>query len=80
MEHTTTDLAALEADVAALEAACAEQDARLAALLAPRPSAPTIRQQLDALWTMAADASRELDQIERDQAALEAEINALEMD
>lgn len=81
MEHpTTTDLAALEADVAALEAEGAAQDIRLAALLAPSAPAPTVRQQLNALWAGVAAASRELDQIEREQAALADAIAVLERD
>lgn len=79
MEHTTTtDLAALEAEVAYLEAVGAEQDARLDALLAPRPVVSSVRQQMDALWSALAQGTAELDHIERDQLALAAAIDALE--
>jgi hypothetical protein len=83
MEHTTTtDLAALEAEVAALEAVGAEQDARIDALLARSQPAPvgTIRQQMDAIRAGLAAHSEALDAIEREQAEIAAALDALEAD
>lgn len=81
MEHTTpTDLAALEAEVAALEAVGVEQDARIDALLARSLAAPvvTTRQALDVLRNALVEHSQALDVIEQEQAELAAAIEALE--
>lgn len=80
MEHTTpTDLAALEADVAALEAIGAEQDARIDALLARSQPAPvvTLAQQMDAIRAGLTAHSETLDAIEREQAEIAAALDAL---
>jgi hypothetical protein len=80
MEHTTpTDLAALEAEVAALEAVGAEQDARIDALLARSQPAPvvTIYQALDAFSADLTAHSAALDEIEREQAEIAAALDAL---
>lgn len=80
MEHTTpTDLAALEADVAALEAVGAEQDARIDALLARSQPAPvvTMAQQMDAIRAGLTAHSEALDAIEREQAEIAAALDAL---
>lgn len=80
MEHTTpTDLAALEADVAALEAIGAEQDARIDALLARSQPAPvvTLAQQMDAIRAGLTAHSEALDAIEREQAEIAAALDAL---
>lgn len=81
MEHiTTTDLAALEAEVDALQAAGAEQDARIDALLARPLAAPvaTTRRALDALRDALVEHSQALDAIEQEQAELAAAIEALQ--
>lgn len=77
MDHDTT-IDALEAELEALLEADRQQSARIDALLA-RPVAPhrTVRQQLDALWSMAAQATDELDALEREQQQIEAAIDAM---
>lgn len=79
MEHTTaTDITALEAELAALEADDAAQTARIDALLAQPVVIRSISGQLAALQTLAAENAAALDEIEREQAAIEAAIEALE--
>lgn len=76
MEHTThdTDTDALLAEVDALLAATAATDARVEALL--RTGSPALRMADLALQMEL--GRQELDQIERDQRAIEAAINAWE--
>ena len=75
MDHTTTtDIAALEAEVDALLAETAVMDARVEALL--RTGSTAVRMADLALQLEL--GRRELDQIEQDQLAIEAAINALE--
>ena len=75
MDHTTTtDIAALEAEVDALLAETAVMDARVEALL--RTGSTAVRMADLALQLEL--GRRELDQIERDQLAIEAAIDALE--
>ncbi len=75
MEHTTTtDIAALEAEVDALLAETAVMDARVEALL--RTGSTAVRMADLALQLEL--GRRELDQIEQEQLAIEAAIDALE--
>jgi RNA polymerase-binding transcription factor DksA len=76
MEHATTDTdtAALLAEVDALLEQAAATDARVEALL--RTGSPAVRMADLALQMEL--GRQELDQIEREQAAIEAAINALE--
>ena len=74
MEHTTTDIAALEAEVNALLAETAVMDARVEALL--RTGSTAVRMADLALQLEL--GRRELDQIEQEQRAIEAAIDALE--
>lgn len=67
MEHTTTtDITALEAEIAAIEAEWAVTEARIDALLArPIPARPaTTRERMDSLWAG-------VQQLERDSAVQE---------
>jgi hypothetical protein len=77
MDTTTTDLTALEAELAAMEAESAEQDARIDALLA-RPVGRSITSQLAALQALAAENAAALDAIEAEEAEIERQIEALE--
>lgn len=75
MHHTTdTDTAALLAEVDALLAETAATDARIEALLRTG-SASVVMADLALQMEL---GRQELDQIERDQLAIEAAINALE--
>lgn len=75
MDHTTTtDIAALEAEVDALLAETAVMDARVEALL--RTGSTAVRMADLALQLEL--GRRELDQIEQEQLAIEAAIDALE--
>ena len=75
MDHTTTtDIAALEAEVNALLAEAAVMDARVEALL--RTGSTAVRMADLALQLEL--GRRELDQIEQEQQAIEAAIDALE--
>ena len=75
MDHTTTtDIAALEAEVDALLAETAVMDARVEALL--RTGSTAVRMADLALQLEL--GRRELDQIEQEQRAIEAAIDALE--
>lgn len=74
MEHTTTDITALEAELAALEAEDAAQTARIDALL--RTGSPAV--VMADLALQLEIGRRELDQIEQEQAAIAAAIDALE--
>lgn len=76
----TTDLAALEAELAAMEAAWGETSARLDALLAQPVVIRSISGRLAALQALAAENAAALDAIEADQAAIERQIEALEQD
>ena len=71
---TTTDIAALEAEVDALLAETAVMDARVEALL--RTGSTSVRMADLALQLEL--GRRELDQIEQEQQAIEAAIDALE--
>lgn len=75
----TTDLAALEAELAAMEAAWAETSARLDALLA-RPVPQSFSSRLAALQALSAENAAALDAIELEQAALAAQLDELERD
>lgn len=75
MDHTTTtDIDALEAEVNALLAEAAVMDARVEALL--RTGSTAVRMADLALQLEL--GRRELDQIEQEQQAIEAAIDALE--
>jgi len=75
MDHTTpTDIAALEAEVDALLAETAVMDARVEALL--RTGSTAVR--MADLARQLELGRRELDQIEQEQRAIEAAIDALE--
>ena len=75
MDHTTTtDIDALEAEVNALLAEAAVMDARVEALL--RTGSTAVRMADLALQLEL--GRRELDQIEQEQLAIEAAIDALE--
>jgi hypothetical protein len=76
-DTTTTDLAALEAEIDALIAAGAEQDARVEALLC---STGTTAMRLADLQLAAQHHAAELDRIERQQRALDRQLTALERD
>ncbi len=78
MDHTTidTDTAALMAEVDALIAETAEQDARIEALLS-RPVRLSVTSQLAALRALADENAAALDAIEREQAAIAAELEAM---
>lgn len=81
MTHTTTttDLAALEAEIAALEAAADAQDARVEALLGGWTPSPvvTTQQELAALRGALEGHSAALDVIAAEQAEISAAIDAL---
>ena len=74
---TSTDLTALEAELDALLAESAEQDARIETLLA-RPVGRSITSQLAALQALSAENAAALDAIEAEQAEIERQIEALE--
>ena len=75
MDHTTTtDIDALEAEVNALLAEAAATDARIEALL--RTGSPAVR--MADLRLQMELGRQELDQIEQEQRAIEAAIDALE--
>lgn len=76
-DTTTTDLAALEAEIDALLAAGAEQDERVDALLR---STGTTAMRLADLQLVAQHHAVELDRIERQQHALDRQLAALEQD
>lgn len=79
MEHTiATDTAALLAEVDALLAAGAALDARVDALLA-QPVALSITSQLAAMHRGLAEHRARLDMIEAEQAAIAAQLDALEL-
>lgn len=80
LDTTTTDITALEAEIAAIEAEWAVTEARVDALLArPIPARPaTTRERMDALWAGVAQLAAWNDQDEADLAALQAEIDAME--
>jgi serine phosphatase RsbU (regulator of sigma subunit) len=80
-DTTTTDLAALEAEIDALIAAGAEQDARVEALLArPIERVVTTRERIDALWAGVTELAAASAEIERQQAEISAALDALEQD
>jgi len=76
MDTTTTDTALL-AEVEALIAETAEQDARIEALLS-RPVRLSVTSQLAALRALADENAAALDAIEAEQAAISAQLDALE--
>ena len=81
MDHaTTTDLAALEAEIDAMEAEHAVTDARLDALLQRWEPRPTTGQRIAALWQGVEQLQRWNDQDEAEIDALRAEIDAMEQD
>lgn len=67
-----TDIAALAAEIEELERIGAEQDARLAPLLAEptTPRSPTTEELIASLWGMVATGRAELDEIERQQTEI----------
>ena len=73
---TATDMTALLAEVDALLAATAEHDARLEALLA-RPYHRSNATRLAELQATAAECAALSDQIDAEQAELDAELTAL---
>jgi hypothetical protein len=80
-DTTTTDLAALEAEIDALIAAGAEQGARVEALLArPVERFITTRQRMDALWAGVTELAALSAEIEQQQAEISAALDALEAD
>jgi hypothetical protein len=81
MEHTTAiDIAALEAEIAAIEAEAAATDARVDALLDRWAPLPATTSSLRRLQRTARHAARLSDLVERQQAALAAQLDALEQD
>jgi septal ring factor EnvC (AmiA/AmiB activator) len=81
MEHTTTtDIAALEAEIAALEAEDAAQSARVSALLDGWAPLPATTPALRRLQRTARHAARLSALVERQQAALAAQLDAMEQD
>jgi hypothetical protein len=82
MDHTTptTDTDALMAEVDALLAEEAVLNERVDALLASWAPQPTARQRMDALWAGVAQLATWDAQLEAQQAALAAEIDAIERD
>jgi hypothetical protein len=78
MDHTTDiDTAALMAEVDALIAECAETDARIDALLARPVVIRSISGRIAALQALSAENTAALDAIEREQAAIAAELDAM---
>lgn len=77
---TTTDTAALLAEMDAFLAECAETDARVEALLAQPLVITSISGRLAALQAMHAENAAALDAIEAEQAAIAAQLDALEHD
>ncbi len=80
MDHaTTTDIAALEAEIAAIERDHAATAARVDALLArPIPARPaTTRERMDALWTGVRQLERDSRVQERYQRRIARAIDAL---
>ena len=78
-DTTTTDITALEAEIAAIEAEHAATTARVDALLS-RPVAPrpvTTRERLDALWAGVAQLERDSAIQERYQRWIARAIDAL---
>lgn len=74
---TPTDLAAMEAEIAALEAASTAQDARVEALLASWQPMPTTAQLVAGLRADITAHGRALDAIEAEQAEISAAIDHL---
>lgn len=78
MDHTTDiDTAALMAEVDALIAECVETDARIDALLARPVVIRSISGRIAALQALSAENTAALDAIEREQAAIAAELDAM---
>ena len=79
MDHTTidTDTAALMAEVDALIAECAETDARIDALLARPVVIRSISGRIAALQALSAENAAAFDEIEAEQAAIAAELDAM---
>lgn len=78
MDHTTDiDTAALMAEVDALIAECVETDARIDALLARPVVIRSISGRIAALQALSAENTAALDAIEREQAAIAAELEAM---
>lgn len=77
MEHATTTIDTLTAEVEALLAETAATDARIDALLA-QPVHLSISSQLAALRQLAAEESAALDAIEAEQAVIAAQLDELE--
>lgn len=78
MDHTTdTDTDALMAEVDALIAECAETDARINALLARPVVIRSISGRIAALQAMHAENTAALDEIEAEQAAIAAQLDAM---
>lgn len=75
---TTTDTAALLAEMDAFIAECAATDARVEALLAQPVVIRSISGRLAALQALAAENAAALDTIEAEQAAISAALDALE--
>jgi hypothetical protein len=79
MDHATTDITALEAEIAAIEAEHAATAARVDALLsrpvAPRPA--TTRERMDALWAGVHQLERDSRVQERYQRWIARAIDAL---
>jgi hypothetical protein len=76
----TTDLAALEAELDAMEAAWSETSARLDALLERPVPVHSISGRLAALQALAAENAAALDAIEAEQAAIAAQLDEMERD
>ena len=77
MEHATTTIDTLTAEVEALLAETAATDARIDALLA-KPVHLSIGSQLAALRQLSAENSAALDAIEAEQALIAAQLDDLE--
>lgn len=77
---TTTDIDALMAELDAMEAAWSETSARLDALLARPVPVHSLRGRIAALQALSAENSAALDAIEREQAAIAAQLDEMERD
>ena len=77
---TTTDINGLLAEMDAFIAECAETDARVDALLAQPVVIRSISGRLAVLQAMHAENAAALDAIEAEQAAIAAQLDALEHD
>jgi hypothetical protein len=80
MDTTDTDLDALMAEIDAMEAAWRETSARLDALLARPVPVHSISGRIAALQALSAENAAALDAIEREQAAIAAQLDEMERD